>query len=411
MSARKWFVIHSLAGFYFGFLLLFVCVSGSLAVVSHEIEYLSDTKYRATGTASSVQWTSIQRQLEQNYPGYRILSLELSDQNYLAGEISLVREQEFLFVYFDPATGLLTGDGKWGRFSRYLRNLHMYLSMGDTGKLLVTTLSLLLFMILFSSFYVYRGWWRGLFKFPGKLLLLKRTLWSDWHKWIGVYCWPFILLMALTGFWYFSEFILLRAKIEHYPSAPELSKAADPENLLNMPELIQIARRAAPWLEVRAINFPIKSNTPVLVTGQHHNSLYRNRANRVYLHPNTGEILQLQHQADLNVVASLVDIADPLHFGCFGGLGVKLLYLLFGVGLSFLIGSGLWLHRLRTKRQHPDLFQWYGLNGTVCLVIVVAALWRTTATFHVREITELPYSPVLIANNNDVSHPNAENGL
>ncbi|WP_337880440.1 PepSY-associated TM helix domain-containing protein [Rheinheimera sp.] len=395
MSPKKWFAVHSFAGFYFGWLMLLVCLSGTLAVVSHEIEYLSDAKFRASGASGPVPWAQLQAELDRDYVGYQILALELPDQPYLAGEISLVRQNEFLFVYFDPASGQLTGDGEWGRLSRYLRNLHMYLSMGDVGKVLVTALSFLLAALLVSSFYVYKQWWKGLLKWPGRLTLQKRTHWSDWHKWLGACSWPFILIITLTGLWYFTEFWLLRLKVEHYPSVPKLSQPADPAAVLPLAELVQKAQQVAPWLEVRAVNFPVQAKAAVMLSGQDGNPLYRNRANRVYLHPNSGEIIQTQRQGDLGLVGTLVDIADPLHFGSFAGLGVKLLYLLFGLALTFLVASGLWLHRLRTKRQQPQLARWYGLHGALCLLLVLVALAMTTANFSQREIERLPLSPVL----------------
>lgn len=67
------------------------------------------------------------------------------------------------FVYFDPNTGKILGEGQWGRLARFLRDIHRKLSMGDAGKLLVTSLSLLLFIILVSSFFVYKDLWRYFF--------------------------------------------------------------------------------------------------------------------------------------------------------------------------------------------------------------------------------------------------------
>ncbi|WP_350669673.1 PepSY domain-containing protein, partial [Pseudoalteromonas sp. 43-MNA-CIBAN-0464] len=79
------------------------------------------------------------------------------------------------------------GEGEWARASRFLRNWHMYLSMGWIGKLIVTSLSILLVILLVSSFYVYRRWWQGFFKKPAQLVLDKRNGWSNWHKFLGLW--------------------------------------------------------------------------------------------------------------------------------------------------------------------------------------------------------------------------------
>jgi len=70
--------------------------------------------------------------------------------------VSLKWQQQFLFVYVDGATGQWLGEGQWGRVSRFLRNWHMNLSMGWTGKLIVTSLAILLVILVFTSPIVYR---------------------------------------------------------------------------------------------------------------------------------------------------------------------------------------------------------------------------------------------------------------
>ncbi len=157
MNGRSWFKLHSFAGFAFGLLMLLVCLTGTLAVVSHEIQYLSHQKYRALSERQGpVPWQVLEQNLAKAYPDYQISNVQVPEQWYLAGAVSLNKGSEFLFVYFDPASGALTGEGQWGTVSRFLRNIHMYLSLGSTGKIIVTSLSFLLLIILISSFYVYR---------------------------------------------------------------------------------------------------------------------------------------------------------------------------------------------------------------------------------------------------------------
>ncbi|WP_052389153.1 PepSY-associated TM helix domain-containing protein [Belnapia moabensis] len=58
------------------------------------------------------------------------------------------------------------------------------------------------------------------------------------------------------------------------------------------------------------------------------------------LHPVTGAVLDIQRGEALTPMQRVVETADPLHFGNFGGLPIKLLYLVFGLGLTGLIVSG-----------------------------------------------------------------------
>lgn len=395
MNGRSWFKLHSFAGFAFGLLMLLVCLTGTLAVVSHEIQYLSHQKYRALSERQGpVPWQVLEQNLAKAYPDYQISNVQVPEQWYLAGAVSLNKGSEFLFVYFDPASGALTGEGQWGTVSRFLRNIHMYLSLGSTGKIIVTSLSFLLLIILISSFYVYRQWWRKGFQLPSGAKVSGRTFWSDWHKWTGIWCWGFILLMFLTGLWYFTEHFLLKFKVDHYPKAPKLEQAIK-QQTLSLTELMQAAQKARPELDIRALNYPLSDKAPVVVTGQDDTLLVRDRANRIYLHPVTAQVLKIQKGGDLKPVAYLSDMADPLHFGNFAGFGVKLLYFVFGLGFTFLVAGGLWMHWLRTKRQQPQLIRWLGWTGAVSSALVVTALVVTSVQFSQREVENLPVSPQL----------------
>ncbi|MBY0419166.1 MAG: PepSY domain-containing protein, partial [Pararheinheimera sp.] len=274
------------------------------------------------------------------------------------------------------------------------RNIHMYLSLGSTGKIVVTSLSFLLLIILVSSFYVYRQWWRKGFQLPSGAKVSSRTFWSDWHKWTGIWCWGFILLIFLTGLWYFTEHFLLKFKVDHYPKAPKLEQAVT-HKALSLTELMQAAQQARPELDIRALNYPQSDKAPVVVTGQDDTLLVRDRANRIYLHPVTADVLKIQKGGELKPVAYISDMADPLHFGNFAGLGVKLLYFVFGLGFTFLVAGGLWMHWLRTKRQQPQLMRALGWTGAVSSVLVVTALVVTSVQFSQREVENMPLSPQL----------------
>lgn len=396
MTAKSWFKLHSFAGFAFGLLLLLVCFTGTLAVVSHEIQYLADQKYRVLSERQGpVPWQVLEQNLAKAYPDYQISNLNVPEQWYLAGSVSLNKGSEFLFVYFDPASGALTGEGQWGTVSRFLRNLHMYLSLGPTGKIVVTSLSFLLLIILVSSFYVYRQWWRKGFQLPSVAKASSRTFWSDWHKWTGIWCWGFILLMFLTGLWYFTEHFLLKFKVEHYPKAPKLELVTAQYQALSLTELMQAAQKARPELDIRALNYPLSERNAVVVVGQDNSLLVRDRANRIYLNPVTAQVIQIQRAADLKALAYIADMADPLHFGNFAGLGVKLLYFVFGLGFTFLVAGGIWMHWLRTKRQQPQLIRWLGWSGGLSSVLVITALVVTSVQFSQREVENLPLSPLL----------------
>lgn len=402
MTNRQWFTLHSWAGFVLGSLLLLVCVTGVLASISYEIQYLSDAKFRAeTPRSGPVNWAQLEQNLARSYPDSQLISAQVHQQWYLAGEAALATPQGFRFVYFDPASGKLTGSGGWGRLSRFLRNLHMYLSMGSSGKVIVTSLSFLLLITLVSSFYVYRNWWQQWWRNPGKWRWSVRSNWASWHKLIGLWSWWFVLLMTVTGLWYFTEHWLLRTDVQFYPEPPKAtlhsgtnSTLSHDGEALSLAQLVAIAQAQRPELDIRSVLYHNRPQAPVILTGQDATLLVRDRANRIYL-DGSGQILGLQYAAELGALARLTDMADPLHFGNFSGLTVKLIYALFGTGLCILVGGGMRMHWLRTKHKQPSLARWLGVFGWLAILVALAGICWTAATFSQRELERLPLSPLL----------------
>lgn len=400
MTNRQWFALHSWAGFVLGALLLLVCISGVLATLSYEIQYLSDSKYRAlTPRSAAVNWAQLEQNLAAAYPDSQLISAQVHQQRYLAGEAALATPAGFRFAYFDPASGALTGSGDWGRLSRFLRNLHMYLSMGSSGKVVVTSLSFLLLISLISSFFVYRNWWRQWFRSPGSWRWAVRNSWASWHKLIGLWSWWFLLLMTVTGLWYFAEHWLLRSELAYYPPPPAAALSAAPpatadKGLLSLAGIIAIAQAQRPELDIRTVLYNSHVKAPIVLSGQDDTVLVRDRANRIYLDSN-GQLLGRQYAAELGLLARLSDMADPLHFGNFSGLTVKLIYALFGSGLCILVAGGMRMHWLRTKHKQPQLARWLGLFGWLALALALSGTVWTAVSFSQRELSRLPLSPML----------------
>ena len=82
MKAKQWFNLHAWAGLLVGSLLLITCLSGTLATLSHEIEYLSDSKFRALSHSPNTDFAAIENTLAQRYPGSQIISILRHQQQW-----------------------------------------------------------------------------------------------------------------------------------------------------------------------------------------------------------------------------------------------------------------------------------------------------------------------------------------
>ena len=115
-------------------------------------------------------------------------------------------------------------------------------------------------------------------------------------------------------------------------------------------ELLAVVREARPDINIAYTS--LNRGGYFYVTGQTDNFLVRNRANKIYLAPQSGEIVYNQYGEDLSAYWYWSNMADPLHFGNFSGLLSRLIWFGFGLILSFLSLSGVWLFAKRLSRSH-----------------------------------------------------------
>jgi uncharacterized iron-regulated membrane protein len=104
-------------------------------------------------------------------------------------------------------------------------------------------------------------------------------------------------------------------------------------------------------LRITAIYPAARPDEAFVVQGQASAILVRQRANAVELDPVSGAVLRTLNAEDLGVHHRLAEMADPLHFGTFWGLSSKLLYFVFGVILSGLSLSGVYIFSRRIRRS------------------------------------------------------------
>ena len=64
-------------------------------------------------------------------------------------------------------------------------------------------------------------------------------------------------------------------------------------------------------------------------------------ANHVYLHPATGEVVQVERIADRPLSARFLASMAPIHYGEFGGMTIKVAWALLGLSPLLLFVTGL----------------------------------------------------------------------
>lgn len=385
MTAKQWFNLHSLTGVWTGLLLFVICWSGAFATLSHELDWLTNPAIRAQSTASpqislAEAYEIVASRRKEDQIAFARVPLQ-SGFNY--DVVVETPQGQWRHIYVDPVSGDIVGDSSYFNIQRFFRDFHRAL-FGAVNRTfaayLVFLLAIPLLISTLTALYVYRSWWTKFFTLSWGAQ--RRANVASLHKVIGVWSLWFALLIALTSVWYLYEAFRSHAidgkvtLVGHGDYAVRALPELAPSSTASLPlaTLIQLAQKARPDLAITTISFV---NEYLEVHGQDKHLLVRDRANKVYLNPVTGQVMHDQNVTDLSLYWRLSDTADPLHFGDFGGLISKIIWFVFGLLLSFmaLSGSYMYLKRVQSRRQQLSFRRTLIFATLVSIIMIVASIF------------------------------------
>lgn len=373
-ASRLWWRVHQWAGLKLSLMLAFVMLTGTLATLAHEIDWLLQPSLRVTPSSveGPVAWDRIAANAAAHSATARITGIEAPTAPFFAARVMIERRDGRLgFLHAHPTTGAIQGEGPWVGAQRVLRNTHRHLNLPTwLGVPLVSALALPLLVSLGTAFIVYKRWWRGFLK-PVRWRDA-RTAMGDLHRLLGVWSLWFVALIALTSLWYLVESLggdappAPRAEITATERAPaELGALLGPS--------LAAARAADPELRIHRIGFPGEGSGAFVFQGQRDAVLVRPRANAVWVDAATARVALVTDGSQLSAHQRISEAADPLHFGTFGGYWTKLAWFLFGLALTGLSVSGAAVYALRLareRREHP------GTRGVLARIWTGMGAWR-----------------------------------
>lgn len=203
-----WLKLHLYTALALGPFFFVLGLTGSINVFRWEIDALLNPQLRLASAAGQYRpWREILSAAQQAHPGMDgRWSLQVAEE---PAAMVLVRCREtssddgfaLRMIWVNPYTAEPVSSRAFGEFfSTWIYDLHWALLLGETGHLFVGCLGVALMVSLVSGIYLWwpkNGGWR-------KALTIKRRAGSqrlifDWHKAIGLYIFPVLLLLAFTG--------------------------------------------------------------------------------------------------------------------------------------------------------------------------------------------------------------------
>lgn len=366
-----WWTLHQLAGLQFSLYLCFILVTGTLAVLAHEIDWLLRPQMWVAPVAASerVSWGTVTRAVEEHDPSLQIVNVYEPLHAAATFDVVVTRAGQLLHVYVHPGTGDVTGEGSWIGAQRFLRDAHRRLMIMDSigsvriGIVLVCLSAVYLLITFVTSFWIYKKWWRGFFRMPKGPNV--RAFVGDLHRWVGLWSLWFVLVMTWTGLWYLFEEFTDIPQMQAGALAPPPGSPTVPEDIHAALDLA-VAQAAVqfPDLRVDRILWPGAQDAPMQLFGQRDGFyVMESSAHTVWVDHSSGALTRARDADTFGLHQRVSATNNPLHFGTFAGYASKTIYFLFGVLLSGLGITGVMIYVLRMARAEKVQATWrYGVQ-------------------------------------------------
>lgn len=391
MNKRILFNIHSWIGIKLGLLFFVVCFTGTIATFSHELDWLLYPEIRAQAQEQLASRNQIVEQIRDQFPTGKISRWKTLPEPYLCNIVELDVNAQRYFVFANQYTGQVQG-AKTFTLQHFFRDLHYFLFIPfQIGHFIVLFFGFMLFMSLITALLFYKNWFKKLLTYKkGAGTRKMRSL----HRLVGSWSIPFCLLFSLTAMWYFVERVNLfnigteadMERVRFEAAQEDVNQLEGLAYRIDYDRVVEQAEKEITNFKVQDIYLPGAMNEALYVTGKSAVKLVRNRANRVYMHPITYEVLHVQNATQVSWTTWINDIVDPLHFGNWGGIYTKIIWLIGGLSLCFLVISGVWIGlrrkiMSRTSNAQKKVSIWMILNIKIVLISLLFMYLTLLHTF------------------------------
>ncbi len=348
-TVREW---HSLVGMFFSIILLYLFVSGTASVFSPEIDWIVNPAHRAVPTEQGkLSLGSSYEAARAARPGWDVTSVQRMPGARFADQILILNPEDGArgLVLVDPYRAAVNDVGRASSVRMLLREFHRGLSSRSRYvQIAVALMALPLAAILVTSLLLYRRFYRGLFLLPRRGAR-RRAFLSDLHRLVGAWSVLFLVPVVVTSAWFLAELLGLGPAFYADNRLPETPATALPVAFsgAELDRAVAMAGGIFPGLAVTTVELPAMPGMPLVVRGDLDGWLARPNANSVYLDPAGLGIVAAHRAEELGAGLRIFEAMRVMHYGTFAGLPSRLLWLLFGIGLSALAALGAMIHAER----------------------------------------------------------------
>ncbi len=378
--------IHHWAGLYTGIVIGILCFTGALAVFIPEIDLAIQRNYYSVSSSIPNVKTlpkidSALAQAKREYPKMSGLLIDMPDKPGQVATLSFSvggkgkASKKTYTLFVDPVQDkILGGRDRQNSLANYLRQMHVRLYEGFWGRQLVGLAGIAFVVVTITGFLIYGNFMKKQ-AYPKIRKKNTRILMADWHKILGISALAFNFVIASTGAWLGLQPKLMKWFDIKSPNSFEapvvIDKKDDAKIAVQWSEVFKTAQMAFPDLKPGYVRASEDGTSTIEVHGSIAGQVYEKNINSIVMAKNTYKPL---YKCDIRTRSfrdKFYSIQEALHFGDYGGLGLKILYTILGLVSSFLSISGFVVYLYRTDKKEKRKMSPIKITVIYCLGVLL----------------------------------------
>lgn len=361
-ALKTWSWLHKWSSLVCTAFMLLLCATGLPLIFHHEIGHLLGTEVEAPEIRHSGPRASLDAVLkaaQARYPDHVVQYASQEEDDDRIWFVTLTPTpdptEDFKSVAVDARTAQVLAEPKFDEGFMYVMfKLHVDLFAGLPGKLFLGFMGLLLLVAIVSGVVLYAPFMRKLAFGEVRRERSPRVKWLDLHNLLGIVTLVWALVVGATGiintwadllvkYWQYDQLSALLAPYKDQPLVPAPERGS-------LQQSLDVALQHSPGTKLSFIAFP-----GTAFSSPHHNTFFL-RGNT----PLTSRLLQpvlvdaktaeLTAAPELPWYLTALLVSQPLHFGDYGGMPMKVIWALLDIATLIVLGSGLYLW---FKRRAP----------------------------------------------------------
>jgi uncharacterized iron-regulated membrane protein len=357
-TIRRWSSVHKWTSLVCTAFLLLLCITGLPLVFKDEIDHLLHDEVEAAAVPAGTPKADLDKVVANGlvrHPGQvvQFLIWDRDDPGVVMlaiGKSIDADPTKNLIVRVDSHTaGYLDAPDVTGRLTYIVLKLHTDLFAGLPGKLFLGLMGILFVVAIVSGVVLYAPSMRKVEFGTVRHHRPRRVRWLDLHNLLGVVTVAWALVVGFTGvvntwadvilkIWQFDQLSAMTGPFKGMPV---------PQQLNSVEAAVQTAQRAVPGMIPYFIAYPgtpFTSNGHYAVFMRGNTPLTSRLLKPALVDASTGRFTDAR---DMPWYVTALFVSQPLHFGDYGGMPLKIIWAVLDGITVIVLGSGLylWLRR------------------------------------------------------------------